>query len=395
MENIKKVKTAIVGCGMISNIYIKNLKDLFSIIELVAVCDRNPDLAEDKSATYGVGRTMTMDEIATSEEIELVVNLTPPAAHYDVIKKMLLAGKHVFTEKMFTTELNQARELVKIADEKNLYLGVAPDTILGAGIQTARKLIEAGMIGNVVSCVASINRNQARNSELMHFLRSNGGAVPYDVGIYYIAALLCLMGPIKAVTGFGASGLEHKIEFLRMGQYGDSWQIPGNNVMAGALQFENGALGTVHFNGNTISQEKNILIIYGTEGILELGDPNIFGGEVKLILPETGECIIPYTHGYDGKPQLPNPTQFDFMYGNRGIGVAEMAWAIRKKRQNRCNKELGLHTMEVLCGLDESAKTGTVIYMESRFSCKPLKSGFPSTMMNGAVPADSERSLID
>lgn len=148
---------------------------------------------------------MTLEEIAASKDIELVVNLTGPAAHYDVIRMMLDSGKHVYTEKMMAVTLEQGQELVALAKEKHLYLGVAPDTILGAGIQTARKIMGPwSLIGNVTSCYASINRNQSLNSEKFRFLRNNGGALPYDVGIYYIAALLCLLGPVHSVRGFGA-----------------------------------------------------------------------------------------------------------------------------------------------------------------------------------------------
>ena len=143
----QKVKTAVAGCGMISNIYIKTLKNLFSIIDLVAVGDRNPAAAEEKARAYGVPRVMTIDEIAASDEIELVINLTPAFVHYGVIKQMLLAGKHVWTEKVITNTLEEARELVDLANEKGLCLGVAPDTVLGAGIQTARRALDMGMIG--------------------------------------------------------------------------------------------------------------------------------------------------------------------------------------------------------------------------------------------------------
>lgn len=395
MDTVKKVKTAVVGCGMISNIYIKNLKHMFSIIDLVAVCDINPEAAKEKAEAYGVEKIMTLEEIAASEEIELVVNLTGPGAHYSVIKTMLLAGKHVYTEKMLTPTLAESRELLNIAEEKNVRLAVAPDVVLSAGVQTARKVIDSGMIGKITSCVASINRNQSLNSEIFRFLRGNGGALPYDVGIYYIATLLTLIGPVKAVRGFGAPAPVHNARMLKKAAYGDSWQIPGNNVMVGALEFANGALGSVHFDGNSISEERSVLRIYGTEGILELGDPNTFGLSVKLIKPENGECEIPHTHGYNGTPLVPDPTVFDYSYGHRGIGVAELAWAIRRNRPHRLSKEMGYHAQEILCGLDVSCETGDTYYTESVFEISPLKSGYLSTILHGALQVDAELSLVD
>lgn len=394
MNEVRKVKTAVVGCGMISNIYIRNLKHMFSIIDLVALCDVNQAVAEEKARLYGVDRVMTLEEVAESDEIELVVNLTGPAAHYDVIKRFLLAGKHVFTEKVLATSLEQGRELVQIAEEKKLYLGVAPDTILGAGLQTARKVLDAGLIGQVTSCLVAINRNQLLNSERFLYLKGNGGALPMDVGIYYIAAVISLLGSVKSVCGFGAPALEHEAQLLFQSNVSDKWRIPGNNLIASVLEFESGALASMHFDGNTIAEEKSHFVIYGTEGILELGDPDKFNGYVKLTRPEAEVCEIPFTHGYDGKPLLPEPTRFEQIYGHRGVGVAEMAWAIRMNRPNRCSKEIGLHALEILLGLDEAAKTGKRFEIQSRFEITGLKSGYMSSLKHGTLRGDAERSLI-
>lgn len=394
MGEIKKVKTAVIGCGMISNSYIRNLKKMFSIIDLAAVCDVNESAAKEKAAAYGVEKTMSIEEIAASEDIELAVNLTGPVAHYDVIKTMLLAGKHVYTEKMLTTELWQAEELLKIAEEKGLILAVAPDTVLGAGVQTAMGIMNSGLIGAPTSCLVSINRNQSLNSESFRFLQKSGGALPYDVGIYYIAAMTAVLGPVKAVRAFGKPAPEHKKQLL-FTDNAEAWQIPGNNLIAASLEFESGAVASVHFDGNTIGEEKSTLRIYGTKGIMDMGDPEKFGGTVKVTLPEADEVTVPHTHGYNGSPIFPNPDMFDYAYGHRGIGVAEAAWAIRMGRPNRLSKEFGFHAMEVLCGMDEAAKTGTTYETKSRFIMKPLESGYFSTAMHGQMRSDAERSLVE
>ena len=392
MEGIRKVRTAVVGCGMISNIYIRNLKNLFYIIDLAAVANRGADAARKQAERFGIEKVMTPDEVAAADDIELVVNLTPPAAHYDIIKKMLLSGKHVYTEKMFTTRLEDAEELVRLADEKNLYLGVAPDTILGAGIQTARTIIDAGLIGEITSVQVKINRNQSLNSETFRFLRNDGGCLPYDVGIYYIGALLALLGPVKSVSAFAAPAPVHPAEFLFASAPEDSWQVPGINTVAASLQFENGAVGSVLFDGNTISAEKHGFTICGTKGILEVGDPNKFGDPVRLTLPGQEEITFPFTHGYDGRSVFSPPEWFDG-YGSRGIGVAEMAWALRTGRKNnRCSKEYGLHCMEVLTGMEKSAETGKPYAPKSRFIMDPLQPGHYSG--SAAFRQDAERSLI-
>ena len=391
----KRVKTAVVGCGIVSHVYLRNLTGLFSIIQVVAVSDLNRELAEQACRDYGVGRILTLEEICADPDIELVVNLTPTAAHYAIIKALLQAGKHVYTEKTMTAELWQAQELVKLADEKGLYLGVAPDTVLGAGIQTARWAVEHGLIGDVTSCVVSINRAQALNSEKFRFLRGGGGALPYDVGIYYVASLLTVLGPVAEVSAFGMPMPEHRKQFLFQEKDPERWSIPGNNLLAGSMRFASGALGILHCDGNTIGQERSVFRIFGTAGILELGDPNRFGDPVMLYKPESEPCALPMTHGYNGTCVLENASPMERDYGNRGIGVAEMAWAIRRGRPNRLCKEMGLHAMEVLAGMDRAAASGTVYRLQSTFTSAPLTPGYYCTMWNGHARADAEASLID
>ncbi len=389
----RKVRTAVVGCGMISNIYIKNLKDLFSIIDLVAVGNRSMAPAEEKARTYGIGRVMTVDEIAAAEDIELVVNLTPAFSHYDVIRKMLLAGKHVWTEKTLAVTVEQARELVEIANEKGLYLGVAPDTVLGAGLQTARRAIDTDMIGAVTSGVAVVNRDQALNSEYFTFLRGNGGCLPYDVGVYYIGALVSLLGPVEAIRAFGAPAPLHEPQFLYANAEAEPWRIPGANVLSASLRFECGALVSVLFDGNTVNATQHDITLFGTRGVLKVGDPNAFNGPVTLIYADQPPCVLPFTHGYDGVNTLA-PTPFDH-YGHRGVGVAEMAYAIRAGRPNRCGKEYGLHCLEVLAGMEQSAATGRTVEPVSRFKMRPLAPGYYSSFMGGTGRADAEKSLVD
>lgn len=392
MEDIRKVKTAVVGCGMISNIYIRNLNQLFSVIDLAAVCDLNPQAAAEKAKTFGVERVMTLDEIAADPEIELVVNLTAPVAHYSVIRQMLEAGKHVYTEKMFTTDLEQARELVRLADEKGLMIAVAPDTALGAGVQTARHMIDCGLVGSITSGMVSVTRNQSLNSERFKFLQKAGGTLPYDVGIYYIGALIALLGPVESLCAFAAPAPLHEKQLLFDTANPASWTIPGNNLVTASLKFACGALVSVHFNGNAVGKETCFMRFFGTRGAMEVGDPDTFGGEVKLTVPESETVTMPFTHGYNGVNMLPDKGWFDF-YGHRGIGVADLAWAIRRGRKNRLSKEYGLHCQEILQGIDEAARTGGTYTLQSRCEVAPLKPGYFSS--NDGGRADAELSLID
>lgn len=389
---IRKVKTAVVGCGSISRIYIRNLKSLFTIIDLVAVCNRTRSKAEEKAAQFGVGKVLTLDEIADDPEIELVVNLTAPEDHYDVTKRMLESGKHVFTEKVIAPTLEEARALTALAKEKGLYLGAAPDTVLGAGIQTARKLLDAGMIGQVSSAAVSLTRNHNLISEVFPFLRREGGSILYDMGVYYVAALIALLGSVKAVRAFAAPAPVHEKQMLFLpGE--DSWQIPGSNLVCAALEFQSGVLVSLHINGSAVGSEEFRFSLFGTEGTLHVGNPDQFGSPVTLVRPEGEPVQMPFTHGYDGTNTVGEPMPFDGS-GNRGVGVAEMAWAIRRGRPNRLSGEYGLHCLEVLQGIEEAARTGTTCQIQSSCTVAPLKSGFYSTIM-GKARCDAERSLMD
>ncbi len=393
--SVQKVRTAVVGCGMISSIYIRNLSRMFSVIDLVAVSDVKREAAEARAKEFGIPKAMTVDEVAADPEIELVVNLTPPFVHYDVIRRMLLAGKHVYTEKMLAATLEQGRELVALARQKGLLLGVAPDTVLGAGVQTARKAIDAGLIGEVTSCLICINKDQSLMAERFRFLRQPGGALPFDMGGYYLSTMICLIGSVTEVQAFTAPALPHRRRFLYEADAVDSYTIPGPARMVGALRFDTGALGALHINGDTVMPERPRLIVYGTEGTLELGDPNFFNGKVVYARPESEPCVLPFSHGYDGTPTLDNPTPFEQSYGHRGIGVAELAWSLRKGRDCRLNGEYGLHTMEILYGMIESSETGRAVSVETRPHVAPLPSGYYSTMFGKTARADAELSLVD
>lgn len=387
------VKTAIVGCGAVSATYIPNLMHMFSIIELTAVCDIVPQVASDRAEEFSVPAVMKLEELEKSTDIELVINLTGPDAHYEVTKRMLLAGKHVFSEKPLATTYEQGCELVQLAKGKGLLLGVAPDTILGAGMQTARKMLDAGMIGQPTSCVACANRNHALNSELFPFIRrSAAGSFPYDVGIYYLTALLSLLGPVRTVIGFENCISHHKKQILSTDGPDEGWEMPGIDMMAASLKFQNGVLGSIHFNGASINTEQPLLIIYGTQGILQLGDPNRFDGSVTWIRPESEPCKVPFTHGFNGRPL---PGNGGSNLGHRGIGAAEMAWAIRQERQPRCSGNLGLHALEVLQGLEYSAKEGKAYHVTSSFTLSPLAAGFYDTTFGAMVRADAELSLCE
>ena len=194
---MKRIKTAVVGCGSISDIYMTNLTNgKFTVMELVACSDLMVERMNARAAKFGI-KAMSLDEICANPEIEMVICLTTPAAHYPIIKQALLAGKHVFSEKMIAVDLWQGKELVQIANEKGLHLGVAPDTFLGASVQTAKYIVDKGLIGKPLSCRASISRDYGIYAEFLTHLAKKGAGIGFDMGGYYLTALAAILGPVS------------------------------------------------------------------------------------------------------------------------------------------------------------------------------------------------------
>ena len=355
---IKPVKTAVVGCGAISDAYLSTMINRFKILEVIGCCDRNLDKAQAQAQKYGL-KTLTIEEILADESIELVVNLTTPVAHYAVIKQLLEGGKHVYTEKVMTVELEHAAELVKIAAEKQLYLGAAPDTFLGSAIQTARYVVDSGMLGDITSCYCALTRDGDLLNRAFPFTTKPGGGIGFDVGIYFITALLSILGPVREVSGIVRTRNPERPDFT-LEHFGESYSIECENLMAGTLQFECGTVGTMVFDSNSIFilPEKPHLVLCGTLGIMYMADPNSFGGDVKVILKGNNE---PFSM----------PSSHAFSEVCRGIGVAEMAWSMRQGRTNRASKEMAYHALEVLHGIVKSSATRSNQVIRSTFEKTP------------------------
>ena len=355
---IQPVKTAIVGCGMISEAYLGTMTQKFKILEVVGCCDLDIAKAKAKAQKYGI-QALTMAEMLEDPSIELVVNLTTPAAHYPVIKQLLEGGKHVYTEKVLTVELEHAAELVKIANEKDLYLGAAPDTFLGSALQTARYVVESGMLGDITSCYCAMTRDSNILNRAFPFTAKPGGGIGFDVGIYYITALLSILGPVQEVSGVVRTMNPEKQDYT-LERFGDPIQVQCENLMAGTLQFACGTVGTLLFDSNSIFilPEKPSLVLFGSMGVMYMADPNQFGGEVKVILKgNNAPFVMQQSHAFN--------SEF------RGLGVAEMAWSLRTDRKNRTSKEMAYHALEVLHGIVKSSETKANQMMLSSFEKTP------------------------
>ena len=365
--DIKPIKVGLIGAGAISGTYLNNMINRFKILEVVGCSDIIPERSKARAAEFGI-RDMTNEEILGDPEIQIIVNTTYPTSHYEVNKAALLAGKNVHCEKMIAVELEEGKELVAIAREKNLRIGMAPDTFMGAGFQTARKLIDAGLIGEPFMAQAMVIRGYHQDrwgGPMFEFTRQPGGGIPFDMGGYYMHALVSLLGPVARVAGFAQCRNQNRtIRNINHSRYGEPCKIETINAMTGALEFECGVMGNLTLASEGFGETPRIEI-YGTEGTLVCPDPNTFGGPVLLKRNGGGEFVsMPLTHGYASGCC-------------RGIGAADMAWAITNGRAHRAHGDMGLHVFEIIHGIWQCSRDGRVHVMES--SCAqpaPIASGY-------------------
>ncbi len=314
------MKIGIVGIGDIADIYLKNIGGMFQNIEVYAVCNRTREKAEAAQRKYHIPKLYeTMDELLGDKEIGIVLNLTRPAEHYEVTKAALNAGKHVYTEKPLAASLAEGKELVSLAEERGLMIGGAPDTFMGAGIQTCRKLIEDGVIGEPIGAAAFM---LCRGHESWHpnpeFYYKKGGGPMFDMGPYYLTAMINLLGRVKGLTA------RTKISFPERTitsepKAGTKIKVDVPTYVTGIMDFECGAIGTLFTTFDVHSKNQARFEIYGSEGTLFVPDPNTFGGPVRL-----------YRQGENEAKEI--PLVFDYAENSRGAGLADMADAIREKR---------------------------------------------------------------
>ncbi len=344
------MKIGIVGCGNISNIYLEAGKK-FDILDIVAVSDLDLARAQAKAEEHGIAKAATVDALLADPEIEIVVNLTVPGAHYDVCKATLEAGKHTYVEKPLSLTRAQGRDLLETAQAKGLRVGGAPDTFMGAALQTCRKLIDDGAIGQPIAATAFM---LGRGVESWHpnpeFFIKPGGGPMFDMGPYYLTALVSLLGPLKRVTGSAQMSFPERL-ITSQPLSGQTIIVETPTHIAGVMDFASGAVGTIITSFDVWAHNLPPIEVHGSKGSLSIPDPNMFDGTVKLYSEGKWE-EVPLTHGY--------------AENSRGIGVADMAYAIQEGRPHRASGELTFHVLEAMHGFLDASHLGKHYLMESR-----------------------------
>jgi predicted dehydrogenase len=359
----KPVKIGILGCGNISHAYFDMCKQ-FKILDMVACTDLDMERAQAKADEHGI-KAVTVDEMMADESIEIVVNLTTPQGHAPVNLAAIAAGKSVHVEKPFAVTREEAKTVLDAAKAKGVLTGSAPDTFLGAGIQTCRKLIEDGAIGDIVGATAFM---MCRGHESWHpdpeFYYQHGGGPMFDMGPYYITALVALMGPVKRVTG--ATSMTFKERTITSEKKnGQKVTVEVPTHVTGLMDFDNGAIGTIIQSFDVMAHQCPIIEVYGTEATMWVPDPNGFGGPVFIGKDFESRDEVALTHTAE-----PN---------GRGMGPADMAYALRTGRKHRATGDLGNHVLDIMWACHDASNAGKHIMLET--TCEqpsPVPAGLPA-----------------
>lgn len=349
---MQPVKIGIVGCGNISGIYFQAGKT-FEILDIVACADLIPERAQEKAKEHGVPKALTVEQLLADPEIQIVVNLTIPKAHYDVCLAAVEAGKNVHVEKPLCITREQGKHLLQRAKEKGVRVGAAPDTFLGGGHQTCRKLIDDGVIGTPIGATAFM---LCHGHESWHpdpeFYYKVGGGPMFDMGPYYLTALINMIGPISRVTGSASISFPERT-ITSKPKYGTKITVDTPTHIAGVIDFAGGAIGTILTSFDVWASELPRIEVYGTEGSLSVPDPNGFGGPVRVKRHDDAEWKeVELTHGYGNN--------------SRGIAVADMAYGLTSGRKHRANGDLAYHVLEAMHGFHDAARDGKRYEMESK-----------------------------
>ena len=379
------VGIAMIGCGAISGIYLKNITETFREIQLVGVCDLIPERAKEAHdfveaqkkkgvVCESVKIYKDMYEAFDDPQVQVILNLTRPYEHYAVSCAALKAGKNVYSEKPLAVDMEEANEILSIAKEKDLYVGGAPDTFMGAGIQTCRKLIDDGVIGDIVGAnVAMICHGHETWHPDPEFYYKRGGGPMMDMGPYYVTALVHLLGEVKSVMGMTKKSFDKRI-ITSEPHYGEVIDVDIDTYLAGNILFSNGAIAQIFTTFDVYYTMQPHFEVYGTNGTLAVPDPNTFGGPVLLYRPEDHangpasdpglakrSATDPYVHFKE------IPLMFDYRENSRALGLADLCKAIETGRDWRANYQQQLHVLEVLTAFSKSSESGNMYEMTTKY----------------------------
>lgn len=345
-------KIGIIGTGHISNIYCQNLITVHENTEVVACADVIRKAAEEKAEKWNIPYVLTVEELLAREDIDIVLNLTPPNSHYEITKAALLSGKHVYTEKPLAATSAEADELVVLAEERGLMLASAPETNYGASVSTAKALIEKGEIGKVLYADAFFRWPGDENwHPNPNFLYQPGAGPLYDRGPYHINVLVDMLGGVKEVSAMTSIGFPTRTITSQL-HYGEVFEVETPSHVQSMLRFENGVLATLLLSFDIKGPSDSAIEIFGTEGSILIKNPVGFGNPVYLSKNTSDYEEVPFVNDLTGNI--------------RGYSVADMATCIETGRKDyMAPGTRAKHILHVLEKIMESADTGKVCQIDS------------------------------
>lgn len=342
-----KMKVGIIGCGMISNTYFGAAQNT-DVLEIKSCADINMEAARQQADKYNC-QAVGVDKLLADAEIELVINLTVPRAHAEVGLEVLEAGKHVYSEKPFAVDIESGEKLLHTASKQGLRVGCAPDTFLGAGIQTSRKMIDENRTGKTIAGTAFMcNHGPESWHPSAAFYFDLGGGPMMDMGPYYITALVNLLGPVKRVAGITTKAFDERIA---TSEAAHGQRIPVNTTthLTGVIEFVCGAVITMMMSFDMWRHSLPCIELYGTTGSMQVPDPNNFGGPVRNSDSGGDWYDVPLAFPQNG----------------RMIGVIDMVRAIRSGREHRASGTLAQHVLETMLAFDKSSNAGQYVEIQS------------------------------
>ena len=357
------MRVGIIGCGNISETYFE-CQNLFNNFNVVACADINIEAAKNSAEKYNV-KAFSVDDILANDDIDVIINLTIPSAHKEIIMKSLNAGKHCFSEKPLAMNFNEGLEISELASSKNLYVGCAPDTFLGAAGQKARSLIEENKIGNVVLGTFNL---MSHGMEHWHpnpdfFFKPGAGPV-FDVGVYYITQLVNLIGPIKSISSLSGTATPERT-ITSEPRNGEKIKVETPTTLMGTLEFHNNAKIQFFCSWDVWKHKHSTIELYGLEGSMIVPDPNFFSGDILISHKEEDWQVINNDKMLLG---IPNKTDNsgDKIANYRGIGLSDMIDAIYNQRQSRCSLDLAVHVLEAMEGIIKSSDERVIYNMKTK-----------------------------
>ncbi|MFA5863411.1 MAG: Gfo/Idh/MocA family oxidoreductase [Phycisphaerae bacterium] len=365
-----KTKIGVVGCGNICAAYFSMARN-FEILELAACADLDPDRAKAKASEFNIPRVCSVKDLMADPDIEIILNLTIPKAHAEIAFQAIEAGKSVYNEKPLSVTRDEGLKILQLAKAKGVRVGAAPDTFLGAGLQTCRKLIDDGWIGRPVAATAFM---MCHGHERWHpapdFYYQVGGGPMFDMGPYYLTALINLLGPVRRVTGSAQITFPERT-ITSQPNAGTKIKVETPTHLVGVLDFASGAVVTLTTSFDVWEHDLPCIEIFGTEGSLKVPDPNTFGGPVLIRRPGDKEWVqIPLTHKYEKN--------------YRSIGLADLACAQRAGRPHRANGDMAYHVLDIMHAVLETSREGRHIDLAS--TCDrpaPLPMHLPEGVLDG------------